>query len=499
MNMFAKKSTSGALLLPFFLVCFIYAPLSAQQNFTPIIEGEYTTIEDKSIPSSNITVSGSYRASAMQRRSGSLMGDKEGSNTQQEIKLSVKSVVNEHISVNGTLRNLFADTKTQQTAHATTQNDQENRSDEDNGLDATFESAFLEYNHNPHAILRVGQQEVHVGDRMGLIYKDYTNAITQDCRMGTWCTYIGGASIGDYERLYWFQLDYPVYENGVTINDLWGDTPERPESSFNVELYRISYGGNDSALGEYGGPTTANSTYQVENASEKVYFDTTDMEYYGLNFDFNYYSFELDANIITMLGKRTYHTGSQATTAPQVLSHQNMTGTLFRLNPRYQISKNWKIEYEGLTSTGTEKTSSSENHWDNNSTTFYEIDKGAFGNALIYFKGVGELGERHSVSNLTYHSVGATYRGSNRDRGFDLRYFTFSRTNAVYNQSGHKVTDIGQEIDLLLKWKIDKNLWVDLYWAMFQAGEAYSESDNIKPVAAPENFNTMGANLRYTF
>lgn len=475
----------------------------AQQNFTPVQEGDYKIAEDKTIPPSNITVHGHYEASSMKKGEGSFMGKKKGSETNQEISVSVKSVVNQHISVNGTLRNLYEDTDRQQTAHSS-DDKAENRSDDDNGMDATFEEAFLEYNHNPHAIFRVGKQEIQVGDRLGLIYKDYTNAISQSCRMGTWCTYIGGASLGDHERLYWLQLDYPVYQTGVIVSDLWGKTPERQQSSFNVELFRIMYSGKDAALANYGGPTTDGSTYHQTDSGvssgNKVYYDINEMEYYGLNFDLNYYKFELDANLITMFGKRTYHTGSQSdNNSVTELKEQDLNGNLFRLAMKYQTDQNWKIEYEGLLGTGTKKESPTEKIWENNSTSFYEIEKGQFGNALVYLNGIAHLGEQHSVSNLTYHSVGLSYRGSNRDRGFDIRFFKFDRTKPVYNADNDEVSSIGQEFDFLFKWKLDHNLWIDLYWSLFQAGGAYSESDNITPESSPDNFNVMGGAIKYTF
>lgn len=497
-----KALTFGRILLSLLLgYLFFHPSIIAQQNFTPIVEGDYEVIVDKTVPPSNITVNGYYKAAAMQKREGSFMGDKKLSETKQEISLSVRSVLNQHISVNGRLKNLHEDTEKQQTAHSTNSNNKENRSEDENGMDIKFEEAYLEYNHNPHAILRLGKQEIYVGDRQGLIYKDVTNAFTQDCRMGTWCTYVGGASLGDHERLYWMQLDYPVYQKGVIINDLWGKTAKRQQSSFNVEIFRISYSGKDAALGNYGGPTTDGSDYQQTTSSgDGVYYDIEETEYYGLNFDFNYYEFELDAHLITFSGKRVYHTGSQdSTTSVTEISDQNLNGSLFHLNPRYRISQNWKIEYDGLLASGTKKESKTERTWENSSSTYYEIEKGQFGNALIYFNGIEGLGEQHSVSNLTYHSIATSYRGSNQDRGFDVRFFDFKRTKAVYNTLDKQVTHIGQELDILFKWKLDHNLWIDIYWAMFQAGDAYSESDNNTPVDSPDDFNVLGTAVKYTF
>ncbi len=479
--------------------------VSAQQAFTPLKMGEYEIKEEDTSYHPGAKIEGTYRVFYDTRREGMLFGTEQSGKTQQDIELRFQSKINTNLSLNVTLGNRSTFVSSQDTAYETRYADEQGDASDDDGMDVVFEEAYLEYNHNPNARLKIGKQYINVGDGKGLIYQGRVTAISQGCRIGTWCYYIGGARLGDNgdSSLIWAQLDYPVYESGVLVSDPWSEKGSRQEVSFNVEVLRTVYRGINIPVSSMGIWTGENSTYHDATGDSNIYFDNSGTEYIGFNLDWNFYNFVLDFTWLNLSGEREYFAGSADSGEKTSLGEQNVSGNAYLLEMDYRLLENWKMGFTAFISTGNELNKDGTNFWENQSNAYMEVQKGNYGDALIYFNGTDGIGEGHSVSNLVYYSLRANYASSQKDLLVDFALFAFQRNEAVYvNEAGEpneKAKNIGYEFDIAIKWQLEKQLFFDFFIAVFQPQEAYTPNDNVRPVANPEDFSMLGFGLRYDF
>ncbi len=492
----------NTLFLGFFIVVLIN-PCLAQTSYTPLEQDDYEIIDEKLRYNPGVQFHGYYRAYSVSRRRD-IFGDEYSSHMNQIISLELQSKLNTNVSVYATLQNKLSLLENQESGYAHDNPYDETDSSSDSGMDATFEEAYLEYNHNPHAILKIGRHHINVGDRKGLTYEGTNTAISQSCRIGTWCTYIGGTRLGTDDALYWMQLDYPVYFNDIKIPDLWGDEKTRQQSSLNIELFRLQYGGLDTPLAKYGGPTSANSEYhQTDSSGDLIYYNNNKVEYAGVNILWNYYAFSLDFSYILMSGHRTYHTGSQASgQSTSEINLQGLSGSAVHLDLSHQLNDTWRIEGSYLITTGNDA-SATDDFWEKESKAYFEIQKGNFGKALVYFAGIEGMGEGHSVSNLEYRSVTLSNRSDTGNFGMDFSYHVFKRVKSVFDNENNKVNNIGSEFDMLFTWQFEERLKFQSYLVLFQAGDAYATNDNLVPGANEGDDDTdafyLGLNIHYIF
>jgi len=481
-----------------FLSLIVPSILFAQANFTPLEKGDYEIIEEKISFNPGVQVGGSYRSYSTSKRDG-LSGDEEFSQIGQVIGIKIESKINTNIKVHALLQNKLSLVDNQEPGYSSEKAYEQKDSTTDDGMAVVFQEAYLEYNHNPRAILKLGRHEITLGDRKGLIYKGVNTAISQDCTMGTWCTYAGGARLGTHDALYWAQLDYPVFFNDIMIQDLWEG--QRQQTSLNIELFRSIYLGEDTPLANYGGAASVESPYQVTESGEPVYFNVLKTEYEGVNINWSYYDLLFELNYISMHGERNYHTGSQidAYTVTTLGSSQSLTGNLINLDFSYQFSDNWRFEYSFLSSTGNSVDTPDDKFWESNSTAYLEVQKGSFGDALFYLNGIENMGEGHSVSNLIYSSYRLSYRDSIRFFSMDFRYYNFKRKESVFNELGKRVSEIGSELDILLSWNLEKQLVFQSYVSLFRMGDAYAVNDYITPGENDKEAYQIGLNLEYNF
>jgi len=476
-------------------------PVFAQQNYTPIERGEYTIREEKLEPENKVEISGSYRAFWGFRSEQFLPKRDKSGIMGQEIQLKLRSMVNSNASVNITLENQFTDI-TRGTGGYSSQNPgDQSDSSSDSGMAVMFEEAYLEYNHNPNAALKIGRHYVDIADRQGFIYQGTATGFSQECRIGTWCYYIGGVRLADGvdDSLYWVQLDYPVFESGQLIDDLWSPSKFRQQYSLNVELFRAFYRGKDIPLAAYGGWTGENSTNHSKDNGSAVYFDNSGVEYAGLKVGWNNDDFTLNFVYSFLSGKRNYHTGTQELGNVKALSNTSISGSLLFLEMDYHYLPEWKLEVKALRSSGTEQTNKDSNIWEQDSSAYLAVQRGLHGKALVYFNGKDNLGDGHSISNLSYENLGFSHRSTNQDFGVDFAYYRFRKTEGVYNQAGKKVNAIGSELDITMRWYMKENFTFDTFWGIFLAGEAYSSNDNVPPIENPQDLSLFGAALNYSF
>lgn len=470
----------------------------SQANFTPLEKGDYEIVEEKIIFNPGVQVGGFYRAYSTSKRDA-LGGEEEFSQISQEIGLKIESKINTNIKVHALLQNKLSMVDNQEPGYTSEKPYEQQDSTSDDGMAVVFKEAYLEYNHNPRAILKMGRHAVNPADRKGLIFKGISTGVSQDCSMGTWCTYAGGIRLGNYDAMYWAQLDYPVYFNDIMVQDLWEG--ERQQSSLHIELFRLIYLGLDTPMAAYGGAATIGSPYQATDNGEPVYFDAKKTEYEGLNINWNFHDLLLEMNYIMLFGKRKYHVGSQTDnyTHRSLGSTKTLHGRLINIDVSYQFTDNWRFEYSFLGSSGNKMDSPNDKFWEGNSTAYLEIQKGSFGDALFYLNGIENMGEGHSVSNLIYRSYRFSYRNSAQDFGFDFNYYHFKRAESIFNESNIRVSEIGTELDLLLSFNLEKQLIFQSYVSLFRMGDAYAVDDSATPGDNDNEAYQIGLNLEYNF
>lgn len=490
-------------------ICFQPVNLFAQQHYKPLKQGEFEVVEEKTFFNPGAKISGSYEIYASDRREGFVTGSSLGGNFYQDISLTIQSRINTNIFLNATLGH-ESTTVSEQDRSYESQNDIDAGSSESgDGLDVTFDEAYLEYNHNPNAQLKIGRYYINIADRKGLVFEGEANAISQGCRIGTWCYNIGGARLGESGNagVFWAQLDYPVYESGVVIADPWGTKPTRQEKSFTVEIFRVMYGGSDIPLAEYGGWTgehsDAHDTYDDTESGDPIYFDNDGMEYIGLNVIWNYYDFDLHFTWSNMNGERDYFSKDSATGAVTEIGTYNVSGNAYLLDAGYRLSEGWKSTLRIFTAGGDSMSDDSDEIWEDDSKSYFEVKKGSFGDALIYFNGRNGIGDGHSVANLTFLALKFGYREPGEAIGVDLGLYNFMRTNSIYTNvegdSPSKGSDIGREFDVTATWRLEERLFVKAYAAYFDPGVAYSANDSVRPEDSPSPFTMLGVSGQYTF
>jgi hypothetical protein len=472
--------------------------LFSQSNFTPLEKGDYEIVEEKILFNPGVQVGGFYRAYSTSKRDG-LSGEEEFSQIAQEIGIKIESKINTNVKVHALLQNKLSLVDNQEPGYTSDKAYEQQDSTTDDGMAVVFKEAYLEYNHNPRAILKLGRHAINPADRKGLIYKGVNTGVSQDCSMGTWCTYAGGARLGTYDAIYWAQLDYPVFFNDIMIQDLWEG--ERQQSSLNIELFRLIYMGLDTPLAPYGGAAVVNSPYQARDNDELVYFDALKTEYEGFNINWNYHDLLFELSYIMLYGKRKYHVGSQSgsNTYRSLDSTQKLNGRLVNIDINYQFTDNWRFGYSFMSSSGNKVSSPNENFWEKNSAAYFEIQKGSFGDALFYLNGIENMGEGHSISNLIYRSYRFSYRDSAQDFVFDINYYHFKRAESVYNEFNNRVSEIGTELDLLLSFNLEKQLLFQSYVSLFRMGDAYAVNDSMTPGDNDKEAYQIGLNLEYNF
>ena len=427
--------------------------------------------------------------------------DSDNYSTQNFI-LNFKSEVNRDVSVNFGFSNAKYYTGDNRGSYYSL-----NKSERESGANAgdkdiqlVVNEAYLEYNHNPSAKLKFGIQEIAIGDRIGLVYRGKNSAITWTCGIGTWCLDIGGAKIGSSENdtLYWFELDYPVYDSSKTRKDLF-HKKSKPLDKLNVELYRVIHTQFDRPLAKYGGQTWASldtpNDFQVTSGSECVYFDTR-QEYYGFSVQWDTTDIALNVHYIQEFGENTYYTGSQSSTVT-ALDDQSNYGALLFFDGTYYIQNDKTLGFEYLTASGNrDKTGEA---WEHETTAFYEVNKGTFGKAIIYFSGYDGTGEGHTLSNVTFWSVKGALAEPEWKMDFLFQYYDFKKTEPVL-KDGDEVIKIGTELDFTWNWYFKENLKLISTFSAFDPDVAYVKNDNSTLTGnIPDVFSHIGITINYTF
>ncbi|OGG95322.1 MAG: hypothetical protein A2508_06365 [Candidatus Lambdaproteobacteria bacterium RIFOXYD12_FULL_49_8] len=468
----------------------------AQQNFVTLKEGEYQIDQAPRPHIEDAVITGRFEADYLSDRSENFSSRTGTGQAFQDIELGFDSNLHDHISIVAKIANNSRRVADQPQGYQSYDTQEQGDSTADTGLNLIFKEAFLEYNHNPSAVLRLGRQRYSIGDKKGLVYQGWANGFSQTCGIGTWCYLIGAARIGQgvTDNLLFAQLTYPIYENGVEHENPWGEPYQ--ESAFYVEIFRNFHQGSEMPLALYGGRTGAGSSYQVQENGRGVYYDNKKLEYFGTNLNWRFYGYHLDLNYVAFSGRRNYWSGARGEADRQYLTNQHLAGAVWLVNQEFLIHNDWKLGFEYLLTRASEHNGDA--YYAHDRVDFVEIKKGTFGDALIYFDGEG-LGQGHGVTNLNYRKLDLHYKNPVFHWGLDFALWGFNRDKAVANQTGEKYTKIGNEFDFKFSYPLDKNLTALMQMALFNADRAYSPNDNLAPVNRPQDFSTVGLRIGYHF
>ncbi|MDX2470563.1 MAG: hypothetical protein QNL04_08300 [SAR324 cluster bacterium] len=476
-------------------------PLFAQSNFNTLQEGEYELVSEETVIPTNLTLHGSYEASFLTEKTGFTGGRIGRGTTNQEMIFHFRSTFNEHVSINAHVSNLKTDLSTQRYGYGSERADEWGDSRDSDGMNLYFKESYLEYNHNPNAVLKIGRHKASLGDEQGLIYEGYGNGITQKCRVGTWCYYAGAMQLGDKENdtLYWGELTYPVYQTGVIINDPWEG--KRQKESLDIEFIRAIYNGSKIPMNNKGTWAAAGSGNQATtDAGDAVFFDNQTVEYIAMNIKWNWDKLQSKFYFASLGGHRDFYSQDATTSEYTYLTNRGQGGGMGQVSFDYTYEPEWKVRYQKFLSSGTEQASSDEKYWERDSTGYQEIQKGYFGDALFYLNGIQKSGDGHSAQNLIYNRIGLSYVDVLGDYAFDMDIYEFKHNKAVFVDNGSKKSSIGQEVDIVFRWSLEEHLILKAYSAFFRGKGAYSESDSVvATTAVQEDYSRWGLHLMYKF
>lgn len=499
------KKYSVLLLSALLFLLISVSGVSAQQYYTLLKKGDYEEYNEKPAFIPDVRIKGEFNILYVADREG-ILRDGQGFTVKNEFSLDFRSEVNRNISLNVKASNREYRKEDDGSSYY------RNKALVDYGKEPAnanqtiiAEEAFLEYNHNPSAVLRLGTQSFTVGNEWGLVYKGVQPAVTQGCTIGTWCYFIGASQLDPYDKgeLNWGQLTYPVYENGRTVSNQWG---ERKEEALSIEIFRVFYTNHDVPLAIYGGNTWERKTedvsvdnYQLKYLGKEVYNDIAE-EYFGLNLNWLFKNTTFHFSYTQVNGSKDYHTGTADSTDDIVdLGDRSVFGSAFFLRLNHYMEEH-RIGIEGLYTTGNDPLETGENPWGQGTDEgYYEINRGTFGDARIYFSGYNHTGQGHSANNVTYYSAFYGARSSDSSFEFDAKLYQFNRTVPVYNDKQEKVSLIGTELDISFNWYLQKKLNIGLLIDIFEPGEAYAPDDSITPTGSYEGFSKVSLLANYKF
>ena len=492
-----KRSLYSYTLLSAFLFGLFHTTAWGQQNFVTLKEGEYEIKKATEPQIKDAIISGRFATTYESEHSGTIGGRTGAGQSVYEFELGFRSNIHDYVSMNATLANFSDITGDQTTGYQSRYPLEEGDSTNDTGMNLIFKEAFLEYNHNPSAVLRIGRHKFNIGDRQGLVYKGIASGFSQTCNVGTWCYLIGSAKLGKGidDNLMFAQLTYPVYESGKEVKDFFSNEFHQDNGLY-IELFRNFYRGSQIPLAKYGGRTGNGSAYHATtDTGKKVYFDNKKIEYFGLNGTWYLPQFQFHLNYIANAGFRDYWAGNGL---DDYLGHSHVTGHLWYSRNSYDWEENVRLSYDYFSATGNKDPSHAATLWKHDLTAYTEVQKGYFGDALIYFQGQQQTGQSHSVSNLSFQSTSLRYRSMNQPWQLDLSLYSFHKTNPVLDENNQLVQAIGREVDVLYSNQIEKNLTFKFGYAVFMPEAAFSRQDN-ETATQGKTFSSVSTQLNYHF
>ncbi|MBF0351051.1 MAG: hypothetical protein HQM11_08455 [SAR324 cluster bacterium] len=477
----------------------------AQSNFIPLERGDIEEKEDRWAFSPGIQLSGDYRLRANYRTGSDVPGIEsryESGETviDQEIRLRIRSVMHRMISINLELQAVQdpfndSDLKTEN-SHRTPQSQE---------TDIQARQAYLEYNSNPHGILKLGKHYINIGDRRGKVFSGILSGVSQQCTAGTWCYEAGAMKTAPHpsDMLYFLSLDYPIFDDV--------DEAGNPLNKFNVEIYRIIYTERNIPMGgltarapipaddEVSTPGQ-NDIYVRDLDNRIMYYDAFEQQFGGLRILWETSSINLSFDVNATQGLRRYHLlqdqyglipanlGEGSPLDERKLAKHSFNALSSEFEFSYRLG-NHKLTFLNLYARGDKEHKDPDNVGKNYLKTlygYYEIMPGAYQGNRFYFNGSemnlrGGTGLGHSINNTSMQGLRYKVKSEDDSIFYEAGLYEMNRDQPVFNDKGTYVRYIGLEWDNIISWAMDKKLRFDLELNGIRPGKAFTFDDFSTP------------------
>jgi len=498
------------------LLCALPFALCAQTNFIPLERGDYEEREEKLMFSPGVELSGDYRFRMATLQGSNYPESLPGRNTPEEtamdhdLRLRLKSTVHRT-----SILNLELATGQSPWHNA---NLRRNRSTWAQGADGQEASVsarqvYLDLRFSPRNTLRIGKQEVTIGDRRGKVFDGVLTGISQPkCSAGTWCYQLGGmrmASAGG-DWLYYLSLDYPFFYEV--------DANGRPLNILRVELFRIQYTEHDIPVGLNNVPrslpdnmtvpgswTASNrwSGYSVWDKSSgdytPLFYHAHGQEYFGLRLLWETPNLEVYLDLVNNFGNRRYYKYNQRKT----LTQHKVAGRAGELELTYRDEIHaTTLVY--LYASGDKDLGDTQANYARSLDGYFEIMPGSYRGTQFYFNGGSThlnsgTGLGHSVNNISM--IGLRYRYNIPEEDFVYRFglYQLRRNLAVTDAKGQSTKDIGMEWDNTFSFKLTPHVQAHVDLNLFLAGRAFAYDDHSTPPGLSKMIVHAAGRVLYRF
>lgn len=530
----------------FFVFCSLLSvaaqPTWGQSNFTPMTAQDIEERDEVLVLTPGFKVSGDYRMHVIQIDSNTFpprepdARDPKALNFEHELNIGFRSSVHRKLSINVELEIRQGPL---QEADLREQNASAGRTTDSQTAQIQARQAFLEYNSNPRNIVKIGKHAFNIGDRYGKVFSGILTGVSQDCTVGTWCYELGAAKLGKHpaDWLYYGSLDYDLFHEKNTE----GATSNR----LTIGIFRILYTERDIPLGKSNGPTPKNkaaldrlakvyaegsvnqqkqrrtlSKQVVDRQGRPLYYDALKQEYFGMHLKWDTFPFFLRFDLTSNQGNRHYHLlreSGKTLEKPDFgentkqfkdaqKAKRTLSGVTSELELSYQMDSH-QFGFRGMFASGDKE------KWDPDNTgvnflrslhSYYEMVPGSYQGTNFYFNGdglglTGSSGLGHSISNTTL--LGGWYRLTLEQYSVNYQtgLFQLTRTQAVRNELGEAVQDIGVEWDNTIFWTVDKKLKTEFELNLFQTGKAFNYKDHQMPLKKNDPVTHLVARILYSF
>ena len=496
------------------LLCALPSVLFAQTNFIPLERGDYEEREEKLMFSPGVQLSGDYRFRVATVQAGNLPESLPGRNTAGEmamdhdLRLHLKSTVHRTVTLN-----LELATGQSPWHNANLRRNRSTWAQEPDGQGVTISARQLHLGlkFNPRNTLRVGKQEIKIGDRRGKVFEGVLTGVSQPaCRAGTWCYELGGMRLSSAggDMLYYFSLDYPFFYEV--------DANEQPINILRAEIFRIKYTEHDIPAGLHNVPrslpdnvtsTSACSSrwsgYAVWDKGNSdctpLFYHANGQEYYGLRVLWETPNFELYLDYVNNFGNRNYYKYNQR----QTLTQYKLSGRAAELELTYRDDIH-ATTLVLLYASGDEDLGDTQANHARNLKGYFEIMPGTYGGTQFYFNGGstdfnGGTGLGHSINNT--QMTGLRYRYNIPEEDFTYRFglYQLKRRVAVTDANGQAVKNIGVEWDNTFSFKLAQHVQAHIDLNLFSSGKAFAYDDHSTPLGATEMITHAAGRLLYHF
>ena len=504
--------------------------LWAQSNFIPLEKGDYKELEERPTYAPVLEVGGSYRL-----RNRWIDANPEPETPpgfpnagtlsfEQDLRIFLRSTAHRAASIQlelATAQAPFNNADLRPPAERPNAPDSQD-------VDLVARQAYLEFRANPRDQLRVGKQELRLGDRRGKVFSGLLTGIAQQCTAGSFCYEAGALKLQDdtADWLYTLSLDYPLFYEL--------DAAGQPENVMRVEVFRIIYTERNIPLGRNNAPgfrlsngdldrlrgTSFANTNSCSSELKRqavvggqdctpVHFDATSQDYYGVRFTWNTPSWRWYSDLLGNQGNRAYYSLGANNDYGQSLGSYAVAGVATEHELSY-LWDNHQVTGLFLYASGDEQLEdggaidNKGQNYQRSIRAFHEIVPGTYRGTNFYFNGGSPdwqsgTGLGHTIANT--QMLGARYRFTveGSETFYEAGFYSLEHVEPVMTTSGGKASHIGVEWDNTFSWKLRDFVTWDLELNFFRQGKAFRYDDYQPAEEGSDSVTHFASRVYYSF